>query len=246
MGGTVHDDDPRAQAGELAGRMHELWGDALRSVLLYGSVVRGEYLPGYSDINLLVLLDDLGTDRLRAGGPLVRAWVDRAGTAPMIMAKRQWRRAGDAFAIELADMLDAHEVMFGVDPLEGATVDRRALRLQAERELRGKLVRLDTAILLNGDDDAELGALLASALPSFATFLRTALRLSGQPVPGQMEGVLEAGATLVGADPEPLVAVAVARSGQEPGARSRQVDVDAYREAVQQTADYIDSLENAT
>jgi predicted nucleotidyltransferase len=234
------EEDPRASARELAARLHERWGAGLRSVLLYGSVARGEYVAGLSDVNVLVLLDEVDAARLREGAPPVREWFERTGSTPLIMAKPQWRRAADAFAIELADMHDAHEVLHGPDPLEGLAVDPAALRLQAEREVRGKLVRLDTAVLLHGDDDAALGAMLVRALPSFTTYLRVVLRLAGRPVPARTVGVLESSAGLLGVAGDALLTVAAARAGA--GADGAAVDVEAYRAAVQRAADFIDSV----
>ncbi|MBI4546152.1 MAG: nucleotidyltransferase domain-containing protein, partial [Gemmatimonadetes bacterium] len=140
--------DPRKSASSLTRALADRFGPGLRSVLLYGSVARGEAAPGVSDINVLVLFERVDGGVLLRASPLARRWARAGNTAPLVMSWGEWQRAADAFAIEVADMQDAHEVLHGADPLEGVVVDRGAVRLQVERELRGKLVQLREGLLL--------------------------------------------------------------------------------------------------
>ena len=52
------------------------------SALLYGSAARGDYLPGRSNINLLLVLDDASPTRLRALAPAFAAWRKAASEPP--------------------------------------------------------------------------------------------------------------------------------------------------------------------
>src|SRR5690606_39634766 len=47
------------QALEIARELERDFGSSLKSVLLFGSLARGEYIDGVSNINLLVLMDDV-------------------------------------------------------------------------------------------------------------------------------------------------------------------------------------------
>ena len=67
-------EDPKKVAEELSRAYAELFGERLRSALLYGSVARGEAIGGVSDINVLLLLDRLDPATLRAASPLARRW----------------------------------------------------------------------------------------------------------------------------------------------------------------------------
>lgn len=235
--------DPRQTAASLARELAALFGDRLRSVLLYGSVARGEAVPGVSDINVLLLLDQIDAATLRAASPLARRWVRAGNTAPLIMAWSEWQRAADVFAIELADMHDAHEVLHGSDPLAGLAVERPALRLQAERELRGKLLQLREGMLLAAEAEEDVGRLLLVALPSFITYLRAALRLAGRPVPVRSEAAIEEGARLVEGDPGPFLRVWAARMKREP-LRVRLDDplVAGYYALAERVAHFVDTL----
>lgn len=223
---------------ELASRL----GDRLRSVVLYGSAARGEFVEPRSDINLLVLLDRIDAPALRRLATAAASWSERRINA-MLLEDREWKRAADAFAVELLDMKDARRVLHGSDPVEPLSIDRADARLQAERELRGRIIALHNGMVRSADSPAELGSLLIAALPSFATYLRTALRLHDRAVPGTLREVLDHGARLVGAPPDGLLRALQARDAQD----AWQVDLDddvvqSYNAAVERTAWFVDSM----
>ena len=233
--------DARRITAELEGD----FGDALKGVLLFGSVARGEAVDGVSNMNLLVLLDHVDTGVLQRARPHATRWRD-AGTLPLLLEVGEWKQATDVFAIELADMHDAHEVLHGDDPIRQHAIDRSAMRLQAERELRSKLIHLRAGLLATASDRAGVGSLLVAALPSFATYLRAALRLAGQPVPAHMDQVLSAGARLVGAEPTGLLAAHAARVAKKPLQLAlTDAVVETYHTAAERTAAYVDAFKES-
>jgi hypothetical protein len=152
-------------------------------------------------------------------------------------------RAADVFAIEIADMRDAHEMLHGTDPLAGWQVDDGTMRLQAERELRGKLLQLQTGLLVAAETPADVGTLLMQSLPSFTTYMRTIIRLADRPVPPTTPEVITQAATIVGADAEVYHRVWTARQARQ--TLKIAVDdalVDAYYNTAEKMADYVDTL----
>ncbi|MEJ2503837.1 MAG: nucleotidyltransferase domain-containing protein [Gemmatimonadota bacterium] len=217
--------DYRQRAERFIERVSGDLGSRLRSVVLHGSVARGEAVEDVSDVNLLVLVDDVEPGLLRTLGPHARRWLDREHALPLLLEWGEWQASSDAFAIETADMLDAREVLHGDDPLEGATVQPGDLRLQAEHELRSKLIHVREGLLAGAGRPTELGRLVLVALPSLATYFRAALRLAGDAVPAGTPAVLEAGSALVDASPGPLTDLWASRSAGRP----LKVDIDAPR-----------------
>jgi hypothetical protein len=213
-------------------------------VVLHGSVARGEAVRDVSDVNLLVLVDHVDPALFRLLAPQARDWLDRERAMPLVLTWDEWRRASDAFAIETADMLDARDVLYGEDPLEGTSVQPRHLRVQAERELRGKLIHLRQGTLATADRPQELARLLLTALPSIATYLRAALRLAGEDVRGLgTPDVLRRGSTLIGTDPAPALELWEARRQRKvPRLNIQDPRATAVHGILEQTADYVDSL----
>jgi predicted nucleotidyltransferase len=218
-------------------------GPRLTSAVVYGSVARGEAVPGVSDINVLLLFDDVDADVLRGCGEPARRWVESGNTAPLVLGREEWARASDAFAIEVLDMVDAHVLVRGEDPVAGSHVAPRHLRLQAEREIRGKQVQLREGMLLSAGRGDELGTLLLRALPSFTTYLRAVLRLAGTKVPGSTADVIREGSALIGAAPAALMQVWEHRRDRAP-LRVELGDpiVTGYYEAVACLARWIDAI----
>ena len=100
--------------GTLAKTLGELAG-LNASVVLYGSAARSDWVPGRSDVNLLVLVDDTSSTALRRLTPAVTEWHTKGFAPPLIMGREEWQRSADVFPIEIADMQVAHRVLCGVD-----------------------------------------------------------------------------------------------------------------------------------
>lgn len=235
--------DPKETAREFVQEWQQLFGARLRSALLFGSVARGEAVAEVSDINVMLLLDQIDAATLKRASSSTRKWIKTARQAPLVFEVEQWRRASDVFAIEIADMKDAYELLHGDNPIEDAVVDEEALRLQAERELRGKLLQLQTGLLVAANTPGEVGRLLMNALPSFAAYMRAALRLVGQAAPLNTVETINLAAGVVGANPGAFLRVWEARTKRS--SFKLAVDdplVDAYYDTAERTADFVDNL----
>jgi len=62
-----------------------IFRDDLKSIILYGSGARGEYIPKKSDINFLIVLTEVAMDRLRETFPLIRKWRKRRVNIPLFL-----------------------------------------------------------------------------------------------------------------------------------------------------------------
>jgi predicted nucleotidyltransferase len=214
----------------------------VHSAALFGSTARGEWIEGLSDVNVLVLIDDIHARVLDEAAPAARKALSD-GVRPLLMELDEWRRAWDVFPIELADMKDAHDVLFGRDPTASVRVDPSSLRLQAEREMRAKLIHLHAGMLLAADDPPRLGELLVRALPSLTAYLRAALRLAGHPVPRSSADVILRACGVIGTDPAPLQAVLEARNAGGKLELSLQDPVaDQFNTAAERLAAFTDAF----
>lgn len=234
--------NPAETIDGFARDLSDALGDDLRSVVLYGSVPRGEAVEGVSDLNVLVLVEDAAPARLEAAASCVKAWHESAGAMPLVFTPEEWRRSSDVYPIEVADMRSAHRVVTGDDPLAGMSVSLRHMRLQTERELRGKLVHLRGRFFAAGRSDA-LGRLLLAAAPSVATYLRTILRLQRRDVPPDTREVARAAARVVGGDPGPFLECWLAR--KVPDDFSADLDtVGGVAALMEAAARYVDTMED--
>lgn len=236
-------EDPRARAERFAGEMRTVYGADVESVVLYGSAARGEYRPGASDLNLLVLLREVSPAALRRASAAARAWVAEGNPPPLMMSMDEWRGSADVWAIELADIRDAHIPVWGPDPFQGIDIRLEDLRMQCERELKGKQIQLRERYLLFAGEPAELGELLTRSFSTFLVLFRTVLRLGGDGGPRDAESVLRRLGERVGFDPAPLLEVHRARAAGEKLAPAADATVvTGYLDAVSRVVAYVDHL----
>lgn len=234
---------PEQIAQDLVSSMRDALGDRIECAILYGSAARNEYVPAVSDVNVMLLLDDIDTAMLSTAAPVASRWIREGHTPPLILERRQWQRAADVFAIELADMKDAHRALYGADCVAGETIRLADLRSQAERELRGKLLQLQTGMLMAASTPDSMGDLLKKALPSFTTYLRASLRLAARDVPATTPAVIREGLGLVGAKPDAWLAVWEARTQRKPLKLGLKDSIVAeYHSAAERTAEYVDTM----
>jgi predicted nucleotidyltransferase len=164
---------------ELVEQLRAAYGAELRCVVLYGSAAAGEHIPKRSDYNVLVLVEALPVERLRAAAAVARAWGESGNPAPMTLTMREWRGSADIFAMEYADILERHKILYGESPFDGIRVDPSDLRLQLEHEAMGKLLKLRQGVLSSGGDARRQIELLAASLSTIMVIFRAVVRLEG-------------------------------------------------------------------
>jgi predicted nucleotidyltransferase len=162
--------------------LREKFDSDLVSVVLYGSAARGAHVAGASDVNLIVVLREVGLDGLSAAAELV-ARVRRERFRPVFWTEGELRRSADVFPVEYRDILAGYKVLHGADLFAGVVVDGRNLRHQLEFELRSKLMRLRSAWFSMKGDKAGLEGALKEAGPSFARLLDETRGLPGIRLP---------------------------------------------------------------
>jgi predicted nucleotidyltransferase len=211
------------------------------SAVLYGSAARGDFVPGRSDINLMVMLEQVTTATLRSLGKAFAAWRKSVPEPPLLLSQLEWSRATDAFPIEITDMRLSYQVLRGSDPLAGVQVDRGDLRKALEREFRGKLLRLRQGYAAYAPEPGALGSLGLESAATILVLLRGVLTVVGQPVPGDATELSSAAAEAVGFEPEHLLHVVGHRADRE--WRCGAPEFENYMNAVEQTARFVDQLQ---
>jgi predicted nucleotidyltransferase len=210
------------------------------SAVLYGSASRGDYIPGRSDVNLMLVLDEVTTATLRALGRAFAIWRKSTPEPPLLISRTEWTRASDAFPIEITDMRLSYQVLRGADPLQGVQVDTGDLRKALEREFRGKLLRLRQGYATYAPEPAALGRLGLESAATILVLLRGVLVVLDRPVPLDSTELSTAAAGAIGFEPEHLLHVVRHRADRE--WRCGAPEFENYMNAVEQTARLVDQL----
>jgi len=160
-----------------------LFGREVVAIILYGSGAAGRYVPGRSDINFLVVLTDAGMARLDGAVDMVKRWRKRGVATPLFMTPSYVRDSLDSYPIEFLNMKREHVLVFGEDVLENLSFDPAYLRLQIERELKGKILHLRSGFLEAEGSAKKLRELIRVSLTAFLSLFAALLYLKGVLVP---------------------------------------------------------------
>jgi hypothetical protein len=211
------------------------------SAVLYGSGARGDFIPGRSNINLMLITDQVTPATLRSLGRAFAGWRKGSHEPPLLLSQAEWARATDAFPIEITDMRASYRVLRGADPLQGVRVEATDLRKALEREFRGKLLRLRQGYATYAPDPAALGKLGLQSAATILVLLRGLLTLIGKPVPADSLELAAAAAAAVGFEGEHLLHVIRHRVDRE--WRCQAPEFENYMKAVEDSARYLDQLQ---
>src|SRR5262245_34599780 len=166
---------PELQA--LLDGLQQALGPRLEAVVLYGSAARGDYRQGTSDLNVAVVTASLDAGTLQALTKPVLEWVKGRQTPPRLLTRSILAASLDVFPV----------VLHGTSPFAGLVIRTEALRVQCERELREKLMRLREGYVTAHASKGALRDLLVDSYTSFIALFRGCLHLLGAPVPGDAD-----------------------------------------------------------
>jgi len=206
---------PQEVFPEIVEDLRGIYGEALQSVILYGSGARGEYVAGKSDINFLVVLAEDVADDLEKVLSFVPKWKKRAVATPFFITKALIGSSVDVYPIEFLNMKRHYEVIFGSDELKGLVFDRKALRLQCERELKGKLMLLRKRFLQTEGKAEALQRLLAASITAFLSVFNALLHMQGKESAGGRREIVAAMADAHGIAAEPFLRCIDLREGKK-------------------------------
>ena len=167
-----------------------LFGKETVSVIVYGSAATGEYVPKKSDINFLVVLTQEGLTHIQRVQKMVARWQRLRISLPLFLTREYIQASLDSFPIEFLNMKTAYHVVWGDDVLADIAFRQEDLRLQCEREMKGKLLQLRQGFVMTRGRVGALRRLIVDSIVAFVSIFRALLYLKGAEVPGTKQEVL--------------------------------------------------------
>ena len=227
---------------ELVTRLTQALGERLISVVVYGPAAHDEVYVTVRGEHLLIVVRELSLEALQRLGDPVRWWLKKGEPWPRLFSPELLRSSADVYPIELLAISQHRRIAYGADPLRDVTIDPVHLRVQCERELREKLMRLrEGYIECHGRGSArELHDLLGVSLASFVQVFRGCLHLLGAPIADRDHEVVAALCARLDLPPDAFTAVGQIARGQR-GADAEAV-FGAYYRDLQAVARRIDWL----
>jgi predicted nucleotidyltransferase len=168
--------NPEIDVYAFKDQLHATLGARLESVIVFGSLARGEYHSKRSNVNVLIIAD-MSVDTLnRMGGP-IKKWLKRGYIAPVLVEKEGLDEFAQDFPIEFLDMKDEHRVIYGENPFSTLDVKTHHLKGQCEHDLALVQLRLRQAIAAAQGSRKSLLEMLIRSLPSVKSLFQATMRL---------------------------------------------------------------------
>lgn len=202
---------------ELVDGLSRSLGPRLRTALLYGSVIAGDFERDSSDLNLLLVISPLGIAELETIEPLVSNWKWAGKRMPELFTPEQLLHTLDAFAIEWHDIHQARKLLHGDDPFVGIAIPTAPMRLQLEREMNAFVLSLRERFVAARGDEKRIMRVMTDSVVPLLVLVRALLRLhSGNGnVPARKVDSLAELAGRLGFDPDSILTVLRVRQKKE-------------------------------
>jgi len=115
---------------QLLAKVTKTFGDRLVSVVLYGSAAVGDHHEGFSDLNVICVLQQISTRELEESESVFRWWREQKNPAPLLLSEHEFQTSSDCFAIEFHDIKSNHRILQGKDIVSNLVVDDSFYRAQ--------------------------------------------------------------------------------------------------------------------
>jgi Nucleotidyltransferase domain. len=185
-------ENPVEHANMAASEYKLLYGRDLVSVILYGSAIRGDFNPEKSDINLLVVLSSMDIGLICRSADIQAKYMRKRFSKPLFMDKEYIISSSDSYPMEFLDIKEHYRVLTGEDVLSTISPEKEHLRLQVERELKGKWLHLIDEYTSSYKNRKQLIRLSAVSLKALAPVFRMLLKLKNHEIPSGKRELLAA------------------------------------------------------
>ena len=191
-------DEVRSTLRAYVSNLARIFGSAMEAVLLYGSAARGEFLPGQSNLNLLVVLSCYDAATMDRYAKVHRRWQKEGIVVPLFFTPEEMQRSAACFPLEYLEIQDAYVLLKGRDPFPPFHVDLRELRAACVQSIYGNLLRLRQRFVEGGGKAETAAILMPLSLTALVPALRGLLRalernapLSSEAVFGELKSALD-------------------------------------------------------
>ncbi|NLL13747.1 MAG: nucleotidyltransferase domain-containing protein [Fibrobacter sp.] len=217
-----------------------LYGPDLVSVILYGSAAGGDYDPLQSDINLLIVLSSMDLELISKSADIQIKLFQKRFSRPLFMDKKYIDSSCDSYPLEFLDMKEHYVVLAGEDVLSTINPQIADLRLQVERELKGKWLHLIDEYTFACKNQKNLVQLTDISLKTFMPLFRALLKFKGVPVPVARKELLPAVESAYSIDGSPFQAMDKLRKGGN--LTELKTNFSDYSKAIKKLIDTIENI----
>lgn len=228
----------------LIEKLKEVYKEKLVSVILYGSCASNECENEFSDINTIVILNNLTAIDLKNAAPALKDFLKTKNPIPLFMDKDEWFNSCDVYPIEYSDIKVRYSILYGEDVVAPLVLEKKNLRLQCEHETKNLLIKLRQNYLLKSNDLKAIEELIKTSSKSFFALFRAVLRLTNENIPLGHKEVIEMLAGVVNIDKEVFIKTLELRKGSKAISKGEHDDtIQKLINSIDEILKYVDKFE---
>lgn len=195
----------RAKVEDFTQQLVAALGSDLSAVVVHGSSVRGGYLEGQSNIDVVVVLERDTRATLEAAGEVLVRARSSYGIESMLLTAHEIAGAADVFPLIYDDLCKDSVCVHGGNPFARIRVSDAHRRLRIEQELRQSRINLRRAVSEARGERVVLRRVVWQKLRQARSPLAALLRLRGFATSGELDEVLVASAHQYDIEPSSML-----------------------------------------
>jgi len=184
--------DPKEIFPDITADYKDVYDGDLISIMLYGSATGKDYRPGKSDINFMIVLSEEGIERLNQAFEIVKKWRKRNVAIPVFLTENYVETSTDVFPIEYLNFKSNYVPVYGKDILKDLSFKPEFIRLQCEREIKGKLLLLRQVYLETSGKGRALKGVIGQSIRAFVAIFEALLHVKGLELPKEKLQIIRA------------------------------------------------------
>ena len=242
-----HSESHAAFTQKAAQSLAKAFPENLCSVIIFGPAAVMDEEVELDEITLLVVFKELDGESMVKLRPWLKSWLASGCPMPLLFEVDRLMMSGESFALEILDMKEARQVLWGADPIPEIEVKPTHLLQQIEHELKSELHRIRDVYLRKGHDAPALQDALGDSLARLRLLMRATLRLYRPVCPRRNVDVLRALRVHISFDSEIISVIQSlnnARSEPLLDVAFLQSTMLRYIETVVKISDAVDGVKN--
>jgi len=179
--------------------------EKVHSVYVTGSAVTPDFRESTSDVNSLIVLNDLHFEFFKFLAPLGKKFKSKGVAAPLVMTPSYIQDSLDVFPMEFLELRLIHKTALGPDIVQDLEIDPVLLRLQCEREIKTRLIGLWNGYISSTGETDMIAQLLYRSIKGCMPLFRSIVFLLGKLPPIKKMDVIGAISDNTGIDKDILI-----------------------------------------
>jgi len=186
MQNLIFESIPVEAANRLRPFFEEILGgcpEKVHSLYVTGSAVSYDFSEKTSDVNSLIVLNEIHFDFFKFLAPLGKKFKSKGVAAPLVMTPSYITESLDVFPMEFLELKLIHKTAYGTDIVGDLEIDPKLLRLQCEREIKTRLIGLWQGYISSFGETDIIASLLWRSIKGCMPLFRAIIFLMGKEPP---------------------------------------------------------------